>query len=71
MISRESLRIRARKGRKILNAWRDEPTRKNIGVRGTTPRSCSCWMCGNPRKHYGNSKHAKSMQELRNNQEED
>lgn len=71
MISRESLRIRARKGRKILAAWRDEPTRKNIGVRGTTPRPCSCWMCGNPRKHYGNGKHAKSMQELRNLQDEE
>ncbi|WP_230655919.1 hypothetical protein [Psychrobacter sp. I-STPA10] len=30
-----------------------------------TPARCSCWMCGNPRKFYGNSKHAKTIQERR------
>lgn len=30
-----------------------------------TPVRCSCWMCGNPRKYYKNSRSAKSLQELR------
>lgn len=24
-----------------------------IGVKSKTPKSCSCWMCGNQRKHFG------------------
>lgn len=71
MISRESLRIRSRKGRKIMDTWHANPTRRDIGFRGTTPKNCSCSVCGNPRKHYGNSMHAKSMQELRNLQDEE
>lgn len=31
----------------------------------TTPKNCSCFMCGNPRKHLGNSKDSKTIQELR------
>lgn len=30
-----------------------------------TPTICSCWMCGNVRKFYGNSKQGKTIQELR------
>lgn len=30
-----------------------------------TPTICSCWMCGNVRKYYGNSKQGKTIQELR------
>lgn len=36
----------------------------------TTPKLCSCWMCGNTRKFLGNSKQAKTIQELRNSQDE-
>ena len=32
----------------------------------TTPKLCSCAMCGNPRKFVGNSKESKTVQELRN-----
>ena len=39
------------------------PTR--IGVYAHTPKLCSCHMCGNPRKYLGNSKNAKTIQELR------
>lgn len=34
-----------------------------------TPVPCSCSMCGNPRRYYGNSKLALSWQELRNSEE--
>lgn len=30
-----------------------------------TPKLCSCIMCGNMRKFFGNSKHGKTVQELR------
>ena len=30
-----------------------------------TPKICSCIMCGNMRKYFGNSKQAKTVQELR------
>lgn len=38
---------------------------KPLGQHIVTPKPCSCWMCGNPRKFYGNGKAAKTMQELR------
>lgn len=25
-----------------------------LGKAVDTPRPCSCWMCGNPRRHFGN-----------------
>jgi len=34
-------------------------------MRVDTPCACSCHMCGNPRRKYGNSKAALTMQELR------
>lgn len=24
-----------------------------LGIHVTTPAKCSCWMCGNPRRHFG------------------
>lgn len=30
-----------------------------------TPKLCSCIMCGNTRKYFGNGKQAKTIQELR------
>lgn len=30
-----------------------------------TPKLCSCIICGSPRKFFGNSKHSKTIQELR------
>ena len=30
-----------------------------------TPKLCSCIICGNIRKFFGNSKHSKTIQELR------
>lgn len=32
-----------------------------VGLEAKTPTRCSCWMCGNPRKHYGNG--IRSLQE--------
>ena len=36
-------------------------TPKGLGKVVATAASCSCWMCGNPRKHFN----ARSIQELR------
>lgn len=38
---------------------------KDLKKRTTTPKLCSCWLCGNPRKFYGNGKNAKTIQELK------
>lgn len=38
---------------------------KSFKIRITTPTLCSCWLCGNPRKFYGNGKDGKTLQELK------
>lgn len=27
--------------------------KREIGILAKTPHNCSCWMCGNQRKHFG------------------
>lgn len=34
-----------------------------INMHVNTPAKCSCVMCGNPRKFFGNSEQSKTMQE--------
>ena len=29
------------------------PTPRQLGRHAQTPKACSCWMCGNPRKFLG------------------
>lgn len=45
---------------KVFAKWRplDE---SNVGILACTPQLCSCYMCGNPRKHWNE----KTMQEKR------
>lgn len=44
-----------------------EPTPKQIGRSAHTATNCSCWMCGNPRKYFGElSLQEKSFMELEN-----
>ncbi|AAS77102.1 hypothetical protein T5.055 [Escherichia phage T5] len=38
---------------------------KRLGIITTTPCICSCWMCGNPRKHFKNSKAGMKTSEIR------
>lgn len=45
--------------------YHDEYSPTQIGRYAHTPKVCSCYMCGNPRKYYGNSRNAKTIQELR------
>ena len=42
----------------------DQLVGKHLGAHVNTPAKCSCWMCGNPRRFQGNSKEAKTLQEL-------
>ena len=54
----------------MISRWmEDEPDKRDIGRAGTTPAVCSCSMCGNPRKHYGNKRSARTIQEQRAMQE--
>lgn len=34
-----------------------------LNIHVNTPARCSCVMCGNPRKFFGNSEQSKTMQE--------
>ena len=36
-------------------------TRRHLGIALATPAPCSCWMCGNPRRYFGE----KTVQEKR------
>ncbi|WAW11664.1 hypothetical protein nACB1_016 [Acinetobacter phage nACB1] len=43
------------------NEWKSSD--KAIGIHANTPARCSCDMCGNPRKHHGNGKHGRTLEE--------
>ena len=54
-------RIRAkRKGYLVVDCLQEpDANQRHLGMLIKTPKPCSCWMCGNPRKHFGE----KSLQE--------
>lgn len=54
---------RMKKKRKRDTVYHDDLP---IGKHVKTPKLCSCFMCGNPRKYLGNAKDSKTIQELRN-----
>ncbi len=33
----------------------EEPGPRRVGLYSKTPKPCSCWMCGNPRRHFNES----------------
>lgn len=41
--------------------YNKEPTDRQIGRLAHSPAKCSCYMCGNPRKHFK----AKTLQEIK------
>lgn len=43
------------------NGWKASD--RALGIHANTPTPCSCGMCGNPRKYYGNSKHGQTLPE--------
>ena len=42
-----------------------EEKRKLLGRYRKTRVPCSCWMCGNPRKIFGNGKLSKTFREIK------
>lgn len=39
--------------RKYLDKWFPQgPSNKRVSQAATTPHPCSCYCCGNPRKHF-------------------
>ena len=46
-----------------------QPDERDIGRTASSPTPCSCPMCGNPRRHFGNSK-AMKMSEYRASQKD-
>ncbi|WCZ57118.1 hypothetical protein K15_053 [Salmonella phage Kenya-K15] len=51
--------------KKYWTVFPHEESPKRLGIITTTPCICSCWMCGNPRKYYGNSKAGMKISEIR------
>jgi hypothetical protein len=37
---------------------------RTVGMRARTPRLCSCWMCGNKRRHWG-AKHSEKVRHMK------
>lgn len=42
---------------------------KEVGKHATTRKVCSCHLCGNPRRIYGNSRYAQRISDLRHMKE--
>jgi hypothetical protein len=52
-IRRKQLQLAKARARRRLPLW-DLPTTAHwIGIHAHTPKLCSCWMCGNPRRFLG------------------
>ena len=51
--------------KKYWTVFPHEESPKRLGIITTTPCICSCWMCGNPRKFYKNSKAGMKTSEIR------
>ena len=61
-LRRYRLALRKRWVRKNLRHCFDEDLEpRRVGMYAETPKVCSCWMCGNPRRYHGEL----SMQERR------
>lgn len=60
------IRQKQRKKREAAKHFQDndwKSSEKAIGIHANTPARCSCDMCGNPRKHHGNGKHGRTLDE--------
>lgn len=51
--------------KKYWTVFPHEESPRRLGIITTTPCICSCWMCGNPRKYYKNSKAGMKISEIR------
>ena len=62
-LRRYRLALRKRRVRKNLRHYfqGDDFEPRRVGMYAETPKPCSCWMCGNPRRYHGEM----SMQERR------
>ena len=49
---------------KRKNYWGKIKTPRGSGMVSQTPAICSCWMCGNYRKYYGNGSNGLTIKEL-------
>ncbi len=52
--------------KKRQNYWRGILSAERVGFVVNTPHPCSCYLCGNPRKHFGEL----TIQEIRQNKKE-
>jgi hypothetical protein len=52
-IRRHQQRVARARARRLLALWGVPPTPARVGRHSCTRVTCSCWMCGNPRKYTG------------------
>ncbi len=43
------------------NYWGHDKNVAQLGISVDTPKPCSCWMCGNPRKYFGEKSRQERM----------
>jgi hypothetical protein len=60
-IRRHHQQVAKARARRLLVLWELPADARRVGIHGSTRVICSCWMCGNPRKHLGEQ----TWQELR------
>ncbi len=48
----------------IVEGHQGRSRRKTVGLLAETPKRCSCWMCGNPRRHFGEPSHREVQDKL-------
>ncbi len=60
---------RLKAARRFYHGRDNTETPRYLGQVVQTPASCSCWMCGNPRKYNGERtiQELREMQEMENN----
>ena len=67
--NRHYAQVKKAKVRRVAKLWRPIWTKDAAAIGRLANHGlqvCSCWMCGNPRRHHGGMKYAKlTMQERR------
>lgn len=54
---REQTALKKREAvKRLKNIYLADVTPRSVGMAACTPKACSCFLCGNPRKYYGDSK---------------
>lgn len=68
MRSRDYNRSQAEKHKKKVKKYytcSNPKNKREVGIASKTKKSCSCWMCGNPRKYKGEKTKQEKLMEIK------